>query len=670
MIFQELVLTNIGPFAGRNKIRLTPKDISRPIVLFGGLNGAGKTTILESLLLVLYGPLTPASARRGSAYDRYIAQLIHRDAGHKAEASISLLFRAVHDGGWGVFRLERRWATVGGKLREQVEVHREGGKDPVLSEGWVDHVETLAPRGVANLFFFDGEHIEAFAESDVSQELVRTAINGLLGLDVVHRLQDDLAVLERRHRQDAAGDDDRFAIGAKQRAINRLRTAELDLLQELEEAERELKLLQQEADEAKDRLTREGMEQYQNRHKLAERLHQAEAGLRAAKQALVEALGGFGPLLLVPDLMNAVINQAQAERRGSQERELADLLEARDANMLRLLDGHNNDQAKQRLVQFLADDRQQRQARIAVDRYLDPDEATLVLARRLSEGELADTRDMLRERVQDIDNARLALDAADRAAAAVPDKTVGDMMLDEFERANEALATVRARIDNLRAAHAEAASRRAMAERAFERELAAASQDILKNERIQRLVTHAGRARETIATLRARATEQHVKRIQSMVLESLQLLLRKNNLVKEVIIDPDTCSMELLTNDGRPVRPRTLSAGERQLLAVALLAGLARASGRMLPVVIDTPLGRLDKDHRMRFVQSYLPNASHQVIVLSTDTEITPEVLETLEPYVSHTIRLEHDIASRSTKAVEGYFTNASDPAEELEHSR
>ncbi len=192
------------------------------------------------------------------------------------------------------------------------------------------------------------------------------------------------------------------------------------------------------------------------------------------------------------------------------------------------------------------------------------------------------------------------------------------------------------------------------ADREFKRDLHEASEERLKNERLRRIVQHAGRARETLATLRARATERHVKRIQSMVLESLQLLLRKDNLVQEVVIDPHTCEMELLTHDGRPVRPRTLSAGERQLLAVALLAGLARASGRMLPVVIDTPLGRLDSDHRMRFVQSYLPNASHQVIVLSTDTEISPDILETLDGAVSHTIRLEHDVETRATRAVEG----------------
>jgi DNA sulfur modification protein DndD len=227
----------------------------------------------------------------------------------------------------------------------------------------------------------------------------------------------------------------------------------------------------------------------------------------------------------------------------------------------------------------------------------------------------------------------------------------------EYEKANETVGSLRTRIDVLNKELAGTRSTLQAAERSFTRELQQVSDRRLKTERLRRIVEHAGRARATLAVLRAKATERHVKRIQSMVLESLQLLLRKDNLVHEVVIDPDTCEMELLTHDGRAVRPQTLSAGERQLLAVALLAGLARASGRMLPVVIDTPLGRLDNDHRIRFVQSYLPNASHQVIVLSTDTEITPDILDSLDGTVSHTIRLEHDLEAHETRPVEGYFS-------------
>lgn len=106
-----------------------------------------------------------------------------------------------------------------------------------------------------------------------------------------------------------------------------------------------------------------------------------------------------------------------------------------------------------------------------------------------------------------------------------------------------------------------------------------------------------------------------------------------------------------------------LSAGERQVFAVALLWALGRTSGRPLPVIIDTPLARLDSDHRRLLVERYLPFASHQVLVLSTDTEVDEAAFAALEPAMSHAYRLRYDHARRLTTADAGYFwSRNSDP--------
>jgi DNA sulfur modification protein DndD len=89
-----------------------------------------------------------------------------------------------------------------------------------------------------------------------------------------------------------------------------------------------------------------------------------------------------------------------------------------------------------------------------------------------------------------------------------------------------------------------------------------------------------------------------------------------------VQIDTETFKLSLYDHDGETLPKHRLSAGEKQILAISLLWGLANASGRQLPVAIDTPLGRLDSEHRNHLVERYFPQASHQVMLLSTDTEI------------------------------------------------
>ena len=94
-----------------------------------------------------------------------------------------------------------------------------------------------------------------------------------------------------------------------------------------------------------------------------------------------------------------------------------------------------------------------------------------------------------------------------------------------------------------------------------------------------------------------------------------------------------------MTRVGNELDAKQLSAGEKQIYAIAMLEALAKTSGRRLPIIIGTtPLGRLDSKHREQLVNAYFPHASQQVIVLSTDTEIDQEYLSALSPFISHAL--------------------------------
>jgi len=172
----------------------------------------------------------------------------------------------------------------------------------------------------------------------------------------------------------------------------------------------------------------------------------------------------------------------------------------------------------------------------------------------------------------------------------------------------------------------------------------------------RRLVEHAQRARATLETFRVATTRRHVDRIGTFIMEALHKLLRKELLITDLRIDPETYAVELRGEGDEELLAGQLSAGERQLLAVALLWGLARAGGQPLPVVIDTPLGRLDGSHRDRLIERYFPQASHQVILLSTDQEIDEQAWSKLRRYVGHAYELAFDEGAAGTIIRTGYF--------------
>lgn len=174
----------------------------------------------------------------------------------------------------------------------------------------------------------------------------------------------------------------------------------------------------------------------------------------------------------------------------------------------------------------------------------------------------------------------------------------------------------------------------------------------------EHIIAASGKVQDTLKIFRERLTLRKLNKLEVEVTECFRYLLHKSDLVHRVAIDTHTFSLSLYDFQGQPVPKHRLSAGEKQLLAIAFLWGLARVSGRNLPVAIDTPLGRLDSSHRTNLVERYFPSASQQVILLSTDTEIGKTEVEQLRQQnaIAREYLLKYNPSNRQTTIEPGYF--------------
>ncbi len=94
------------------------------------------------------------------------------------------------------------------------------------------------------------------------------------------------------------------------------------------------------------------------------------------------------------------------------------------------------------------------------------------------------------------------------------------------------------------------------------------------------------------------------------------------------------------------------------MFATAVLWALAKTSGKPLPFIIDTPLARLDIEHRQNLVDKFFPQASHQVIIFSTDAEIDSKDYLKLLPNISRSYAMRYHAGKGKTTKTDGYFWN------------
>jgi DNA sulfur modification protein DndD len=528
--------------------------------------------------------------------------------------------------------------------------------DATLTEHWDEFIEGYLPSRIAHLFFFDGEQIKELAERENAAEILGTAIHSLLGLDVVDRLQADLKVLERRKRAEVLDGKAAEDYSRAQLDLKNVETLQAEVCVARASLENVVGRLAKDANSVRERFRSAGGEAYQRRAEVEKDLESLRAQEATVAEKLRELLAGHLPLAMVTAELEAAETSARAEAESHVAAEVLAVIEERDAALLKELKRKKaGDEAVDVVVSYLESDRRSREAKVGSGRRHYPAETVPALV-HTRESILPAAVAEARATVLEHQSLNTRIGGFERALEAVPDADSLADLQKQLESAEGDLKQKRAELEVLVLKQEALSTQRAEAERRLERSADAAIDQEQHQDSRDRVLAHSTRVRRTLEAFRNRVVKRHVARLESLILDSLQQLLRKRALADRISIDPETYAVTLLNVTGQTIPFERLSAGERQLLATSLLWGLARASGRPVPTIIDTPLGRLDSSHRKHLVRGYFPRASHQVILLSTDEEIIGTRLTEINPSVARVYRLVHDDQAGETSIEEGYF--------------
>lgn len=662
MILCELELDNFGVYRGRHAINLEPVSPDKPIILFGGLNGAGKTTILEAVQLALYGKRTPTVKKEGLSYDDYLRRCINADVPAHEGASVRLTFKLRAEGATQTIRISRTWHAARSGMKETEEVHvgdtSPQNFDAYLSAQWQEYIDGILPLGIAPLFFFDGDRIEGLADLASSGDIIRTAIHGLLGLDLVDRLALDLQVLERKKSAGGSSSTDREALARAERQLVEAVSHQEDVVKRVEMLEGRLNATLTRLEITERRFRKEGGELFVAREGLEAELKILRRDKSLIEEDLRRFASGAAPLALVHDLLVSIADEDTSDQAREADVVLSRVLAERDEWLVSELTRQDEVTmgTLDRIKALLSEDRQERRVESTGEPVFGLSREARHDLHALLAGGLKEVSEAIHGKLAESQAAQVMREDLERKLQGVPERDAIAGLLRERGELRSRVAEgerdlARAREEYERANRAVEGCERALT--TLQRRVAEHEWEDLT---AQRVVKFSRRSREILDEFRARVLNRNLERIQQLILQSFRELLRKDGLVHELEIDRETLGLRLFSSEGQILHPDRLSAGERQLLAVSILWGLARASHRILPNIVDTPLGRLDSTHRERLVARYFPHASHQVILLSTDEEIDEAQVKQLEPFIGRCYRLDYDDRTRSTVVVAGYF--------------
>ena len=654
MLLTKITINDFGVYRGRNEFnfKTTP---DKPIILCGGGNGAGKTTLFESIMTCLYGKESFERKTTQKQYDEVILRSIHRFLGTKKsadEASIIVEFQFAHEGKISEYQVMRMWQNNDGRVDEKFTIKKKVDDetfkelDSIEESQWQTFINQLIPKGVAKLFFFDGEKIQSISEQGSEDVQIKSSFDVLLGLDLIEQLKTDLSLSVLRSED---GETEKIF-------------AEIDkLTNEKEQVEEKIgRLIEKKAEKdteiqnvlgkiklCEERVAKAGGGFYEKRESLKEEKSELSAELRNVEREINQLCTDILPFCLVPDQLKEIKRKISEDRKNIQQGFEKEILEENFDAILNEMKAKNNDVEE---ITRIFNDRLEKSGKKSPTIFNLSTEDMQNITNLISkidesvEKKLEELARTFGKTTDELEKVQISLESVPR------DDDVGPI-ISELQKENRELGRLESEFRNLEELE--------MQEKSLVGILNSKILNLVKDKHQDKRrisgMENAKRVQHVLDEYAQRLRDKKLELLQRYITDGLQMLLHKKEFIDKVSIDKKSFEVKLFKGDDE-ISKEMLSKGELQMFATAVVWGLAKTSGRPLPFMIDTPLARLDEEHRDSVVEKFYPYASHQLIIFSTNSEINSEFYPKIEPFVERSFVIKYDSEKGETRKHDNYF--------------
>lgn len=655
----RLRLTNIGVFYGSYDFNLRTSSYQKNIVLFGGKNGSGKTTILESIRLALYGPLAFGYKTETAPYYEMINAKLNNVAVKNKENKYQIIldFELVEDYERTAYILRRSWTKTKSSIKEELSIQRKLRElSDQEKEVFISKLREEMPPQLLEFYLFDGERISQVISDNTLPEYLRQSAKVMFNIDLFETLEEDLKnYIKQETISNKLSGDEKLVLDIEENLKKIFEQREV-LLEEktrvevnIDEQKSLLKALNNDYE------VHGGLLKTQ-REELLQEMNNIERYRGGMMEKNKEVISTILPFCLARDLLANVVTQMEEESKQEIILNLKSVIhDDQIANAISILQESGDLTLKgdlnliaNRLFSTLLNTFESKefplvqkasvQQRMETNRLF---EETLLFDPTIIKNNFLENENLI-DRVRQIRNKINANDS------------IGELkeLFDDIKQVENNLVALQHRLDQL-TINLTMLEEKILVE---QESLDQVNLRVIQSRKKENVFLVVNKAMEVSKKFRGIQLRKKLQQVEMETAKMLQLLFRKELFVVRVFIHPENFVLKLYNINNEEINKEILSAGEKQILLLATIWAMAKCSKRKMPFVFDTLLGRLDQTHKKRIIQHFLPECGEQVIILSTDSEIDLAHFELIKPAISRTYTIEMNNLKSHVETSNQYF--------------
>ncbi|MFP4978255.1 DNA sulfur modification protein DndD [Paenibacillus sp. CN-4] len=665
MKFNRLQLVNIGQFWGRYDFNIQTKGKEKNVVLIGGKNGSGKTTILEAIRLALYGTFSFGLKNESPAYFDKIDARLNTQAKKTNDRFFQIILEVeiVEDWKKNEYVINRSWTRHKYSLKEGISLKRNGipMKDEEI-ELFFSRLREETPPQLLEFCLFDGEKISQVVSNETLSVYLQQTAKVMFNLDLFENLEADL--FNYLKQADVMG-----TLSIEEKYLLDLENESNELLKKYEQSLDELNVVETKIENATSHLT-EQKRQFnvhgglvkERRDELINEINMIENQRFLKMEKNKEFIHSLFPFVIVKDLVAATVSQMKTESKNEVKNNVAALINTNDlANLFNTyvdeftLNEEKSDLILKGLFELISSENELTIHNASSQQRAEIEAFNQQIALFNPEELLRDFKQNT-ELLKQVQKLKKQIDKNDSSSDL---KELIDNIRDIEDEIKIAEFKKRQLQEIVELAHAQMDEKN----KAYELQ----KEKLINTKKAGNIFEISTRVLDVSRAFRTRQIRKKLQQVEQQTAFMLQAIFRKELFIKRVKINPETFHLKIYDASQEEISIENISAGEKQILLLATVWAMAMCSNRRLPFVFDTLLGRLDQTHKKSIIEFFIPRCGEQVIILATDSEINEENFSLIEPILAKTYTIDYDAERSTVKWTDEYF-NMSIKQEEFKH--